>query len=109
MRFSWFGGFIIQFYEGTEGHLLKEVGLIELREAGDDCEAEPTDKLRAMCDCRPDLDTLYPNLVELVICFKYPRMFINQRHVEWRLMRAGMTQDGLELLQDMISQEFRIR
>ena len=111
MRFSWFGGFIVQFYEGAEGHLLKELGLIELHRGWRRrCEAEPTDKLRAMCDSRPDLDTLYPHLVELVSCFKYSED-VHQPAACRVAADAGGDDAGWprSCCKDMISREFRVR
>ena len=102
MRFSFLGGFIHFDHPVNEGHTLKELGMIEVREDGDGFDVQPTAKLRAMVESGIELETLYPLLVELVMCHCPMRLFVNQRHVEWRLLRAGMTRDGLEQLDDML-------
>jgi hypothetical protein len=103
MLFSYLGG-RIQFGRCGEGYTLKELGLLEVsfREREFDFEVQPTQLLRRMCEHRPDLETLYPLLVEMVLCFRYSDPFANQRHVAWRLLKAGMTQDGVELLEEML-------
>ena len=93
--------------DGT-GRTLRELGLIELcdvglQSRGYDFEVVPTDRLRAMFGGSIDLAAVYPLLVELTVSCKDSTVFINQRHVEWRLRQAGMTPDGLELLEAMLA------
>jgi hypothetical protein len=92
----------VQFGRYGEGKTLRELGLIDLIEAGYDYEAVPTARLRAMFGGPVDMAAVYPLLAELTLSYKNTLLFINQRHVELRLLRAGMTQDGLGQLEEML-------
>jgi hypothetical protein len=107
--FSYFGGHV-QFDRGGEGHMLSELGLIDVtfRDREFDFDVQPTPLLRRMCESRPELETLYSLLVEMVLASKYSPPFINQRQVERRLMMAGMTPDGVELLAEMIGEAVQV-
>jgi hypothetical protein len=98
MRFSYMGGLIQFSHPVTEGYQLMQVGLIDVREDDNGFDVQPTARLRAMVDSGAELETLYPLLVELVICHRNRWMIFNPRHAEWRLSRAGMSRDGVEWL-----------
>ena len=88
-----------------EGKTHMESGLIDLQEVGYDFEAVPTAKLRGMFHCPVDMAATYPLLVELSLCYKDTQLFVNQRHVEWGLKKAGISPEGLELLQAMLASQ----
>ena len=66
MRFSGFGS-IGQFSGGSEGDVILRAGLIWKREDGFEVEAFPTEQLDSCFSAKPDLEAVYPLLVELVM------------------------------------------
>jgi hypothetical protein len=53
----------------------------------------------------PDMDELYPALVEFVMTFRYPDLpgFADDRNAAWRLVGLGITTDGLETLNELVA------
>ena len=70
MRFGSFGS-IVQLGPGSEGYVLLRAGLLQT--SGDywQIEVQPTPLLRSLFTAMPELEELYPVLVEFVMIFRY--------------------------------------
>jgi hypothetical protein len=98
MRFGPFGSFV-QISPGNEGFTLWEADLIDT--GGDEWEMEikPTPRLRSMFSSMPDMDALYPVLIELVVYYAYRGIPVTRR-----LAELGITQEGLAALYRRVRQ-----
>jgi hypothetical protein len=76
-----------------------DLGLLKATERGTYVDAEPTDRLRWMFGGSVNLATVYPLLTELMASYQEGG---GDRHVEWKLKAAGMTDDGLEAFNEML-------
>ena len=96
MQFGMLGS-MVQIEPRSEGWVLWRGGLLERSGQPRAVEIQPTPRLRAMFTTMPDLEALYPVLVEYVMAFRYRNLptFINAEHVERRLAAMGMTPEGL--------------
>ena len=96
MQFGMFGSFV-QIEPNSEGWVLWRAGLLERGGKPWAVEIQPTPRLRAMFTAMPELETLYPLLVEYVMIFRYRDVlgFIDADDVERRLTAMGITHEGL--------------
>jgi hypothetical protein len=103
MRFGLFGS-IVQMDIGAEGHVLQMAGLLQT--GGDEWELEiqPTPLLRSLFNAMPEMEQLYPVLVEVVLIFRYPDFpgFVDARATVRRLAEMGMTGQGLATLWELV-------
>lgn len=106
MRFSSLGGFIQQ-RPYAEGAILQQLGLLQFIDSDEHVHVDSTYLLREMFPTMPPMEELYPLLVEFVMRFKFPAM-VDRADIEGRLSAAGMTRDGLNRLNLMLRQHFRI-
>ncbi len=104
MRFGLFGS-IVQIHPRSEGYVLWQEGLIQTSGEEWEVEIHPTPLLRSLFTVMPELEELYPVLVEFVMMFRYPNLpgFVDVRRVERKLRALGITEDGLSGLYDMLS------
>jgi hypothetical protein len=105
MQFGPFGS-LVQLEPGSEGHVLLQAGLIQT--SGDywQIEIQPTPLLRSLFTSTPELEELYPLLVEFVMIFRYLDNpgFVDDREVALRLARLGMTDDGVTTLRVLVEE-----
>src|SRR4051794_3694808 len=96
MRFGPFGC-LVQIEPGSEGYVLWQACLIEISGNYWELEIHPTPLLRSLFTVTPELEKLYPVLVEFVLMFRYPNLpgFVDVRLVERKLRALGITEDGL--------------
>jgi hypothetical protein len=107
MRFGEFGSFV-QIEPGSDGYVLWLAGLITRREDWQ-VEIEPTPLLRSLFTGMPEMEELYPVLVEYVLIFRYPDLpgFVDDREISRRLVGLGMTDDGLLTLSELVEDAAR--
>jgi hypothetical protein len=104
MRFGLYGS-IVQLEPGSEGFVLQQAGLLQTSGQAWELEVQPTPLLRSLFNAMPEMDQLYPVLVEFVLIFRYPDIprFVDDRKITRRLVSLGMTSDGLTTLLCFIS------
>src|SRR5262249_8673266 len=100
-----FWGTLAQISPGTECDSLIKLGLLRVRKMEWEADLEPTDRLVALFDRMPDLERLFPLLVEVVLYYKYRSYpgFVDLRAVERQLLSIGMTEDGLASLLALVN------
>lgn len=105
MRFGLFGS-IVQLDPGSEGFVLRQAGLIQASGEEWEVEIQPTPLLRSLFTAMPDMEELYPLLVEFVLIYRYPHTpgFVDDRTIARRLVRLGMTSDGLATLSELVEE-----
>jgi hypothetical protein len=106
MRFSWEGGMIQQSHF-AEGGILKELSLLEFHESQNHVDMNSTLLLSEMFSTEPPMEELYPLLVEFTMRFKFPKM-VKRVDIEKKLLAVGMTNAGLEKLNLMLRNHYRI-
>ena len=93
-------GSVFQLAPGSEGYLLWQADLID--KGGEDWEVEiqPTDLLRSLFTSMPQMEELYPVLVEFVLIYHYRGIpgFVDAEATVRRLAELGMTPEGLMTL-----------
>jgi hypothetical protein len=103
MRFGFLGS-VVQLGPLSEGYVLQQAGLLQT--GGEDWEIEilPTPLLRSLFTDMPEMEQLYPVLVEYVMIFRYLDNpgFVDAEEVTRRLIGLGMTDDGLGTLRVLI-------
>lgn len=103
MRFGSFGS-LVQLEPGSEGYVLLRAGLLQT--SGDywQIEVQPTPLLRSLFTAMPELEELYPALVEFVMIFRYRDNpgFVDAEATARRLTRLGMTADGQATLRILV-------
>lgn len=104
MRFSWLGGYI-QLQPFAEGGVLKQLGLLHVRESDYHMHVNSTARLRALFVEDLPMEDLYPVLVEFVMRFRHPEL-VDVASVERRLGALGMTRTGLDELHSMLADHF---
>jgi hypothetical protein len=99
MRFGLLGS-VYQLAPGREGYLLWQADLLD--KGGEDWEVEiqPTDLLRSLFSSMPEMEDLYPVLVEFVLLYHYRGIpgFVDAEAISRRLAEMGMTPEGLMTL-----------
>jgi hypothetical protein len=99
MRFGLLGS-VYQLAPGREGYLLWQADLLD--KGGEDWEVEiqPTDLLRSLFTAMPEMEELYPVLVEFVLICRYRGIpgFVDAKATTRRLAELGMTPEGLMTL-----------
>ena len=70
MRFGLFGS-IVQLEPGSEGYVLRQAGLLQTGGQEWELEIQPTPLLRSLFTAMPDMEELYPLLVEFVLAMKH--------------------------------------
>jgi hypothetical protein len=99
MRFGLLGS-VFQIDPGSEGYLLWLADLID--KGGEDWEVEiqPTALLRSLFTAMPEMEELYPVLVEFVLIYHYRGIpgFVDGEATVQRLVELGMTPEGLMTL-----------
>lgn len=106
MRFTSFGGFIQQ-RPYSEGAILQQLGLLSFTESESHVDVDSTYLLRELFSAMPPMEELYPLLVEFTMRFKFPKL-VNRADIERRLCALGMTANGLDRLNLMLRQHYRI-
>ena len=108
MRFGLLGS-IVQIEPGTDGNVLCVAGLITRQAEPWWVEIHPTPLLRSLFSGMPELEELYPVLVEFVLSYRYPNFpgFVDDRTIARNLMGLGMTPEGLEMLGELIEDAIR--
>jgi hypothetical protein len=99
MQFGMLGS-IVQIEPYSEGWVLWRAGLLERDGEPWAVEIRSTPRLRAMFTAMPELEAVYPVLVEYVMSFRYRDNpgFVDANKVERLLTAMGMTRDGLASL-----------
>jgi hypothetical protein len=105
MRFGFFGS-IVQLEFVSEGFVLRQAGLLQTGGDAWEIEIQPTPLLRSLFTAMPDMEELYPLLVEFVLIYRYPHSpgFVDDRNIARRLARLGMTSDGLATLSELVEE-----
>jgi hypothetical protein len=104
MRFGLFGS-IVQLDPGSEGFVLRQAGLLQTAGEAWKVEIQPTPLLRSLFTVMPELDELYPVLVEFVMIFRYLDNpgFVDAEATARRLVEMGMTTEGLTTLTRLVT------
>jgi hypothetical protein len=105
VRFGLFGS-IVQLDLGSEGFVLRQAGLLQTGGEKWEVETQPTPLLRSLFNAMPDMEELDPLLVEFVLIYRYPHSpgFVDDRNIARRLLRLGMTSDGLATLSELVEE-----
>ena len=107
MRFGILGS-IVQIEPGSEGYVLWQAGLIDKRCHDWQVEIQPTPLLRSLFATMPELEELYPVLVEFVLPFRYPGSRVaDASATARRLAGLGMTPEGLDTLRRLMERYAR--
>ena len=102
MRFGLLGS-VVQLGPRSEGYVLLQAGLITREEGFDpssgewQAEIQPTPLLQSLFTTMPEMEQLYPVLVEFVMVFRYLDNpgFVDLEKIAQRLIGMGMTAEGL--------------
>jgi hypothetical protein len=103
MRFGSVGS-MVQLENGSEGDALWRAGMLEKRGKDWRLEIEPTPLLRSLFAPMPELEELYPVLVEFVMIYRFPNAagFVDEQEVGRKLGELGLTAGGLVTLRERI-------
>ncbi len=104
IRFGPFGS-IVQLAPFSEGYLLWWAGLLLTDGLEGAAEYEPSRLLRSLFTVMPEMEDLYPVLVEFVMIFRYLDTpgFVNAEETARRLFELGITSDGLTTLSRLVA------
>ncbi len=99
MRFGLLGS-IAQIEPGSEGHLLWQADLLDKTADNWQVEIQPSGLLRSLFTAFPEMEELYPVLVELVMTYRYAGIpgFVDAKATARRLVELGISPEGLETL-----------
>ena len=84
--------------------MLRQAGLPQTSGEEWELEIQPTPLLRSLFTVMPEMEELYPVLVEFVLVYRYPHSpgCVDDRNLARRLVRLGMTSDGLATLSELV-------
>jgi hypothetical protein len=104
MRFGIMGS-VVQFTPSSEGHLLWRAGLLQTDGLMGAAEYHPTQLLRSLFTDIPEMEELYPVLVEFVLIFRYLDIpeFVDAEATVRRLTELGITPEGLTMLSKLVT------
>jgi hypothetical protein len=103
-------GSVFQIEPPSEGYALWQAGLFDKRGDPWQVEIQPSDLLRSLFTTMPELEELYPVLVEFVMSYRYPGILAlaDPHATARRLVSIGMTAEGLDTLRQRLENAARL-